>query len=626
MDGRHGLDDYRDHVIVCGLNRLGLRIVEQLHAAAVDVVVIDDSDSQLRRRRLERWGVPILREQVHSAEALTDAGVDRAAALIACHDLDLTNLETALGVAEMAPALRLVVQFTNPQLADQVRVALPAATVLNLAGKAGPSFVEACIRSDVLHAFRMGGETFQVADVPVTRSGAFRQIYGDLTPVSLRRPDLRLAEVCPGRDTVLAPGDRLALLGRVVDFTDNGVAVAGQVDTAVLARLSSPEGLATPSGRPRRRARAWLRDQRALLAAELDRPFRIALCTVLSIMATSTLVLWLAYRSGDRAAPRAFDALDALYLTVETMVTVGYGDFSFGAADHWLMVYGILLMIFGALSIAIVYAFITNVIISRRLEQAFGRGRATTVRDHVIVCGLGSVGLAAMEGLVTAGRPVVVIERDENNRYLPVARDRGVPVIVGDATVRATLMDAGLARATTLAALTSDDVANLETVLSARDAFEDVRVPRRDRDARQDLRVVLRVFDTRLAEEVERRFDIHTARSASALATPWFVGAALGYEVISTFYIDSTPFIVARMQVTTNGGLDGPTLQELSTGTRVLTVTSSGRGRAGQQDYRPTRYTRLSAGDELLVVGPYAQIIDMVRRNRRVDVDRQSAR
>jgi Trk K+ transport system NAD-binding subunit len=319
-----------------------------------------------------------------------------------------------------------------------------------------------------------------------------------------------------------------------------------------------------------------------------------------------------------------------LYLTVETMVTVGYGDYNFGAADSWLQVFGIGLMLLGALSIAVIYAFITNVIISRRLERTLGRRRATAISDHVIVCGLGSVGLATMEGLLAAGRSVVVIDRDENNRFLPIARDRGVPVIIGDATVQATLLEAGLARAATLAALTSDDVANLETVLSAREAFDLATRARagrgwprrRELPPERALRVVLRVFDTALADEVERRFDIHTARSASALATPWFVGAALDVDVVSTFYVDRTPFLVARLTVRAGGGLDGRTLLELSTGIRMLVVaaaepTDGAGGTADSPNYRPSRHTRLRPGDEVLAVGPPVGIIETVRRNLR---------
>ena len=721
MTGRSG------HVIVCGLNSLGFRVVEQLTAAGVAAVAVDDAERGATGRRLLRWGVEVIREPSNSAEALHEAGIEGALALIACHDVDLRNLETVLVAAELAPDLRLVARFTNPQLGDQLVAAVPTVRVINLAAAAGPSFVEACIRSDVLHAFAMPGgdrriggrrgggrgsggrrgedepggpaagtgaggthgagppgaeengtdengtdengagesgrpDTFAVVDVTVTVSGPFRAVYGDLTPVALRRPGQRLAELCPPRDTPISPGDQLALLARLSDFAAHGLRVAGRADAELLASLSAHGG---EPAQLRHRRGAWARELLGTVRGELDRPFRLALLAVVAIMVVSTTVLTLAYRANDADAPASFSVLDALYLTVATMATVGYGDFNFGSATHWLQAFGIALMLLGALSIAVVYAFITNVIISRRLERALGRGRATAVRDHVVLCGLGAIGVATMEGLLSAGRNVVVIERDENNRFLPVARERGVPVIIGDATVRSTLLEAGLERASTLAALTSDGVANLETVLSAREAHKEIRQLRTERAlARQaggrgyhnrpprhpagdtDLRVVLRIYDVALADEVERRFAIHSARSASALATPHFVGEALGFEVISAFYVERSPFLVARMTVWPGGGLDGPTLHELSTGVRVLAVTAvtaptpappstpAGTGATGaagstearRANFRPTRHTRLAPGDDLLVVGPVPQIIDTVRRNQQGAANRPVVR
>ncbi len=628
------------HVIVAGLGGLGVRLAEQLRDSGVTVVGVDDRLTAANRRRLERSGVRVLVESPHAAEVLRDAGIATAHAVVLCHETDLANLETALVAADVAAGVRLVVSVNNAQLGDQLADAFEQVRVLNLAELAGPSFVEACVRSDVTHAFTMGtradAEVFAVIEEEITGREAFRTRYGDLTPILLRRAGSRDAEVCPPRDTPLRPGDRLTVIGRLAEFDDRGMTVSGLHDARLFAELGDGDAGPASAARARRGTAARIREFVATIRGELDRPFRLALGAVFTLMIVSTMVLSLTYADHNAAAPTGFGALDALYLTVETMVTVGYGDFNFGAADEWLQVFGIALMLLGALSIAVVYAFITNVIISRRLERAMGRGRAGAVRGHVILCGLGSVGVATMDGLLRAGRQVVVIERDENNRYLPVARERGVPVILGDATVRATLLEAGLAHATTIAALTSDGVANLETVLSAREAHDELRGTRaarelarrsggrsygragggRSDDGRHpaDLRVVLRVVESSMADEVERRFGIHTARDAAALATPYLVGAALGYDVISAFYVQRTPFLVARMIVRAGGGLAGPTLRELSTGTRVLAVTTAA---TDEPDYRPGRHTRLRPGDKLIVVGPVGGIVAMVRRNQR---------
>ncbi|MCK9901587.1 NAD-binding protein [Frankia sp. Cpl3] len=669
------------HVIVCGLSGLGLRITEQLIASGVAVVVVDDRHAPTRGRQLERWAARLVVESPQTAEALREAGIDAALAVVACHESDLANLQTAMVTAEIAPTVGLVLSIDNAQLGDQLAAALPQARVLNRAELAGPGFVMACVRSDVVHAFAVDhsgadgltdGEIFTVVDERVERPGIFRDIYGDLTPISLHRGGERLVEICPPRDVPLRPGDRLTVLGRTFEYGARDITVAGLDDARLFATLVGYAADGVGDGRaeeaptggrrhdattaPGRRRSSALRSQlelhaarhrpvmrlseiSAMIRSEFDRPFRWALAAVFMIMGVSTVVLSLAYEGHNPDAPASFSPLDALYLTVETMVTVGYGDFNFGAADGWLQVFGIALMLAGALSIAVVYAFITNVIISRRLERALGRGRIGAIDRHVVLCGLGSVGVATMEGLLLAGRQVVVIERDQTNPYLPVARELRVPVVIGDAAVRSTLLEAGMPRAAAIAALSSDGAANLEAVLSAREAHEEQLLARGRRgapagrgrntarsaqtvpvretcgSAREEnarLRVVLRTSGATMADEVERLFDVHTARSASALATPYFVGAALGYRVITTFYVKRTPFLVAMMTVHQGSALAGPTLAELATGIRVLAVG----GENGELEHRLSRHTRLRPGDELLVTGPVTRIIDLVRRNQ----------
>ncbi|WP_018638350.1 NAD-binding protein [Parafrankia elaeagni] len=628
-----------DHVIVCGLNSLGMSITEHLDAAGVRVVVVDDRGGPGLRRRLERLGVTLVPEGAEHAESLREAGLDRALALVACGGSDLENLRTCLVAAEAAPGTRIVANIDNHQLGSQLQDTIAEVRVLSVGGLAGPGFVEACLQSSVIHAFAPGGtsgeaEILAVVDEDVPRRAAFRELYGDLTPVSLRRAGERRADLCPPRDVMVAPGDRLVVLGRLSDLRTRGLssddlsharmftalathAARAGAGTAPTAATGAP-GSAAPTadgradaatagvtagvtagrGAGRRGARQprgrRLRGLAAVMQAELDAPFRRALAVVTAVTAVSTVVLALTYRNNNPAAPADFDTLDALYLTVGTMVTVGYGDYNFGTADTWLQVFGICLMLFGALAVAVVYAFITNVIVSRRLERILGIGQARTVRDHVIICGLGPVGVAVMDGLLRAGRPAVVVERDENNRYLPVARERGVPVVIGDATVGSTLMEAGLERATTIAALTGDGHANLETVLSARQA----RAPG---TGDLPLRVVARVLDTALADDIEHRFGIHTARSATALAVPYFVAAAVGQDVVSSFYAEQTPFLVVRMPKRAGDGDGIGSDADEGAGIRVVGVGGAGAG----------------DGTEPLVVGPASKIISLGRRDQR---------
>ena len=222
--------------------------------------------------------------------------------------------------------------------------------------------------------------------------------------------------------------------------------------------------------------------------------------------------------------------------------------------------------------------------------------------DHIVVIGLGAVGIAVVQGLIAEGQRVVVIERDDNNRYLAQARALGVPVVIADATQLQTHRMVNLSDASAVAVLTSADLTNIETGLAIRESLG---------ERWEEVPVVLRVFDRDLARMMEQSFGFRHVRSTSALAAPWFVGAALGLDVLSTFYVDQQPFLVGRVTVAPQGGLQGLAMADLSARTRVIALSRAAEG--GQLEHPPRRGTRFAGGDEAYLLGPYEELLTVLR-------------
>ncbi len=326
---------------------------------------------------------------------------------------------------------------------------------------------------------------------------------------------------------------------------------------------------------------------------------RLTLVALLAVGLLSMLLLRIGYRSADG---KHMTVLDSAYFTTETLTTVGFGDFYFANQHGWLRVWAIALMVLGAALITVVYAMLTNLLVSRRIAQSLGRQLATRMHDHVVVIGLGSVGLGVLEQLVAAGQPAVVLDRDEDNRFLARARALNVPVVFGDSTIAASLDAAGVRRARAVAVLTSNDLANIETALIVDDLLG---------DQRDEVPVVVRVFDRDLAHTVESGFHFHTVRSTAALAAPWFVGAALGLDILKTFYVDHQPMLIARLTVADAGGLAGKSMAELSARIRVIAI--SRREAAGDLEFPPRRDDRFDGGDVAYLVGPYEELLQVLR-------------
>jgi Trk K+ transport system NAD-binding subunit len=222
-----------------------------------------------------------------------------------------------------------------------------------------------------------------------------------------------------------------------------------------------------------------------------------------------------------------------------------------------------------------------------------------------VLIGLGSIGMQVLDGLLARGREVVVVERDETNRYLNEVRQRGVPLVLGDSTLSRTLDSVNLSRAASVAILTYDDLTNIETGLAVRDRLGErwSQVP-----------VVLRVFDRELGRRLEQSFAFRNVWSTVAIAAPWFVGAALGLEVIHSFYVGSHPFLLARLRISAGGGLDGRAMNEMSAQMRVIAIGRAGAG--AELEHPPRRETRLEAGDDAYIAGPYEELLRVLRRER----------
>ncbi|HVC24550.1 MAG TPA: NAD-binding protein [Acidimicrobiales bacterium] len=580
-----GFEEWKGHVVVCGLDGIGLRIVEQLRLVGVAVLVVDDEADRRLVEVLSGWGVPLLDADPRLTGTLERAGLDGARALVCVERTDLLTLETALLARELRPDLLVVVQLANPGVGRALVAVTGPGSVLDVAELTAPSLVEACLKRST-HGLDIGGEQFVAAELIAARDATLRNLYGDLAPVAVVGAGGDVT-VCPGRDHSVVAGDRVTVLGTATDLERAGMSVPA---ASVRARREARDGV--------------LRSARRIatvIAAEADTALRVCMLALVTLVATSSAVLLLAYRRPPTGAH--LGAVDAVYFTVETVATVGFGDFSFAGQTRWLEVFGIVLIVVGATLVTTLFALLTNALVSRRIARSLGHFRVPGMRGHVIVAGFGSVGLRVVERLLADGQQVVVVERDEANRYLERARSLGVPVVVGDATVRETLESVNLSACRALAALTSDDLANIETGLAARDMLGDrfATVP-----------VVLRLVDRPLARTVERAFGFHQVRSTSELAAPWFVGAALGLSIVATFSVERQPFLVARLSIDGRSGLVGLAMAELSARVRVVALR---RGGMDHLEHPPRRGTRFAEGDEAFVIGPYEELLAVLVRN-----------
>jgi Trk K+ transport system NAD-binding subunit len=574
-------------VIVCGLNAVGLRTVEQLHLAGARVVVLDDDPDERLARVVRGWGIPHLHRSAHLSDPLYEAGILGASAVVCAETTDLRTLETVLLIRDLRPDVRVVADLDNPAVAHAVEEVLSSVGVLDVAALFAPAVVEACIGRRA-RDITLGHTKFVAAEVSAPHDGTLRELYGSLAPIGVVTDAHDELIACPGRDQAVSAKDRVTLLGTHEELQHAGL----------IPRAGSHAGSRASLGT---RVRHTAMRAGRSVSSIADRSLRIAVGLGLTLLVLSTLVLHFGYhRVGGGHLP----VVDAVYFTVETVATVGFGDFSFSNQPTAIEIFGICLIVAGTTLVTTLFALLTNALVSRRIAQSLGRERIPGMHGHVVLVGLGAVGMRVLEGLLEKGQEVVVIERMEGNRYLSQARAMEVPIVIGDATLALTLDSVNLSRAAAVAILTSDDLTNIETGLAVRDRLG---------ERWTDVPVVLRVFDRQLGNRLEQSFGFRHVWSTSAIAAPWFVGAALGLEVLFTFYVGSHPFLLARLTVSAGGGLDGLAMLDLPGQIRVAAIR---RSSSAALEHPPRRETRLAPDDDAYLVGPYAELLEVLRHDR----------
>ena len=160
---------------------------------------------------------------------------------------------------------------------------------------------------------------------------------------------------------------------------------------------------------------------------------------------------------------------DAIYMTVMTVFTVGYGEVH-PISTPGLRALTIGLIVFGCTGMIFVTGALVQLITATQIQQVFGMRRMTgeidRMADHVVICGFGRIGQMLARELAAGRARFVVLARDEPR--CAQARAAGYCAICADATDEEALTRAGVARARVLATVLPDDAANVFITLSAR--------------------------------------------------------------------------------------------------------------------------------------------------------------
>ena len=168
--------------------------------------------------------------------------------------------------------------------------------------------------------------------------------------------------------------------------------------------------------------------------------------------------------------------LDAIYITVITISTVGYKEVIPYSNETKIFIICLIVVsvVFTAFVISMITRYVFNEYSLIDLKQNKVKNKVKKLSNHVVLCGYGRNGKQALKKLKQYKKEVVVIEHDESK--WDDLEENKVLFIKGDATQDDILEDANIKNASHLISALDDDTHNLFIVLSARQMNEKLKI------------------------------------------------------------------------------------------------------------------------------------------------------
>ncbi|MBI3821277.1 MAG: potassium channel protein [Planctomycetes bacterium] len=288
-----------------------------------------------------------------------------------------------------------------------------------------------------------------------------------------------------------------------------------------------------------------------------------------------------------------YSFIDALYMTVITLTTIGFGEVH--QLDDRGKIFTIALIVTGVFGFAYSATEIVRSVVSGEIAGFLGKQHMeralAQLKDHIIVCGYGRMGHLICKEFARLGKSFVVIERTGD--YLKDFDHPHGIALVGDATSDEMLRRAGIDRAQHLVTVMASDADNLFTTMSAR-----LLNPR--------LLIVARVEDMQSEQKLKRA-------GANRVVSPYQIGGTrMAHAVLKPTVVDfidlttRTEHIELQLeetQIEANSALAGVNLRDTRLRADHQIIIVAIKKASGHMLFNPPPDSVLDVGDILIAMG-----------------------
>jgi len=290
-----------------------------------------------------------------------------------------------------------------------------------------------------------------------------------------------------------------------------------------------------------------------------------------------------------------YTALDALFQTVITVSTVGFGEVHrFSSGEKMFTIF---LILGGVGTAAYTFSIIIETFVEGYLTEQLGKRKMeraiASMENHIILCGWGRVGTSIAHHLAQSGIDIVVIDNSPE-RISSV----GGPAICGDATAEEVLLQAGITRAKVLITALYGDAENLYVTLTARALSPDIFIV--SRTATKNAVAKLRQAG---ANRIVNPQDLGGVKMASLALQPQ-VAEFLDFVM----HDGSLEFRLEQVDIPEGSTLVGETLRSARVHAMTGALVLGLRHQEGEFITNPPPESEITVGDVLVVIGNQEQL------------------
>jgi voltage-gated potassium channel len=311
------------------------------------------------------------------------------------------------------------------------------------------------------------------------------------------------------------------------------------------------------------------------------------------VVSTLLIILLVTAGTAGYMAIEGWSVLDALFMTVTTVATVGYGEVH--PLSDMGRIFSMALIVLGVGFFFYVAASVIQFMVEGRVRILLGRRRLdqriARLKNHYIVCGYGRIGKVICEKLLRENFDLVVI--DKNPDYIDTFEAKKMAYICAEAGDEAVLLKAGLHRAKALIAALATDIDNVFLVLTARQS-----APRLNIIARAGSEAAKSKLSAAGANTVEAPYETGAATMAQRIIRPTvtnFLDLAFSHH--------HEDIQMEEIPVAASSALNGLMLKDSGIRQQYHLIIIAIKKADDQMLFNPSFEAKLKAGDTVIAVG-----------------------